>query len=93
MFRPRFAELKDVRMGAEVAQVTPASAGGHATVRLQDGSEESFDAVVLATHSDTSLQLLADQAPQVGAVHLAMGPLYCAVTLQGTISVPGQYLS
>ena len=71
-------------MGAEVTRVTPASAHGPATVRLRDGSQESFDAVVLATHSDTSLQLLADQAPQVGAfaVQFAMGQLHCAVTLQ-----------
>ena len=46
--------------------MNPAKPDGQgATVTLQDGSQESFDAVLLATHSDTSLQLLADQAPQV----------------------------
>ncbi|KAK9864126.1 hypothetical protein WJX84_007458 [Apatococcus fuscideae] len=57
-------ELEDVRLGAEVARVTPAKPGGQATVSVRGGSQESFDAVVLATHSDTSLQLLADSAPQ-----------------------------
>ncbi len=60
-----FAELKDVRTSTTVTHVTPATAGQQASVTTQDGSQERFDAVVLATHSNTSLQLLGDRCLEV----------------------------
>lgn len=53
-----------MRTGVDIASVTPAATpGGPVTVRLSDGSESEFDAVVLGTHSDTSLALLGAAAP------------------------------
>lgn len=50
-------QLADVRLGCPVRRIHREDAG----VRLvTDAGEESFDAVVLATHSDQALALLAD---------------------------------
>ena len=49
-------------------RVMPASGEQPARVTLQNGSQESFDAVLLATHSDTSLRLLGDSAPEVSSL-------------------------
>ncbi|KAK9804082.1 hypothetical protein WJX73_004574 [Symbiochloris irregularis] len=61
------AELPDVRTGTGVTRVVPRPEGSHAAagadaakVQVETASGEvlAFDAVVLATHADTSLQLL-----------------------------------
>lgn len=62
------ADLPDVRMSTSVARVVPANGAAHPSkvlLETADGEAVSFDAVVLATHSDTALKLLAGQAPQV----------------------------
>lgn len=51
----------DIRTGAPVAAVRRVAGG--AQVRGRDGDWEQFDDVVLATHSDISLSLLADASP------------------------------
>lgn len=51
-----------VRSGDAVAAVTR-DATGAATVRTVGGAHERFDAVVLATHADDALALLADPDP------------------------------
>ena len=55
-----------VRLGHAVAQVVRHAAG--ADVIDTSGSRERFDAVVLATHADDALRLLADPDPQEAAV-------------------------
>ena len=53
-----------IRTGTRVAGVAHAAPGGGdgAAVRLEDGSEERFDAVVLAAHAPDSLALLGGGA-------------------------------
>jgi len=51
----------DIRLGAPVAGVRRDALG--AQVRLQGGDWERFDEVIMATHSDVALRLLADPAP------------------------------
>jgi hypothetical protein len=52
----------DIRLAAPVAGVERTPSG--VLVRAVGGEWEAFDAVVLATHSDISLRLLADAAPE-----------------------------
>lgn len=46
---------------------------GRVSVMLADGSQKSYDKVVIATHSDQALRLLADPSPEeqaiLGAIH------------------------
>jgi predicted NAD/FAD-binding protein len=58
-------ELSDVRVGCGVAAVTSLGPEGPVLVRSEDGVEETYDAVILATHSDVSLALLGDACPGV----------------------------
>ncbi len=51
----------DLRLGAPVAGVRREAAG--VMVRAEGGEWELFDEVVLATHSDITLKLLADASP------------------------------
>ena len=53
------ARLPDVRLGDPVQRVTRQPAGGKVLVESLRG-RDSFDQVVLASHSDQSLRLLAD---------------------------------
>lgn len=59
------AELPDVRLACPVTSATPASPQKPALVRWGDGQSQEFDAVIFATHSDTTLSLLGDAAPKV----------------------------
>jgi predicted NAD/FAD-binding protein len=63
------AELPDVRTSTPVARVTPAAEGCPAVVHTEAGAAEEFDAVVLATHTDTTLAALGDGAPEVCHMH------------------------
>lgn len=56
------AQGVEVRLGAKVAGI--ARDQGGAQVRARGGEAERFDAVVLATHSDEALALLADPSPE-----------------------------
>ncbi|MCC5987663.1 MAG: FAD-dependent oxidoreductase [Pararhodobacter sp.] len=51
----------DIRKGAPVAGLRRPGPG--AELRMQGGEWEHFDAVIMATHSDTALRLLADPSP------------------------------
>lgn len=59
------AELCDVRAGCGVAAVESLGKSGPVRLRTEGGATEKFDAVVLATHTDTSLAMLGDACPQV----------------------------
>lgn len=52
----------DLRLGASVQGITRSATG--AMVRVEGGEWELFDEVVLATHADDSLRLLADPTPE-----------------------------
>jgi hypothetical protein len=65
-----FAELPDVRMSTLVTRVVPASGTCTAIVHAAGGSAEAFDAVIFATHTDTTLAILGDLAPEVWGTHL-----------------------
>jgi predicted NAD/FAD-binding protein len=54
-----------VRTGASVTAIRRSAQGPE--VHCAGGLPERFDEVILATHSDDALRLLADPAPQVGA--------------------------
>ncbi|MGI8946957.1 MAG: NAD(P)/FAD-dependent oxidoreductase [Ornithinimicrobium sp.] len=55
------ARLPDVRTGDPVVQVSrDTSRGGPVTVRTAGGSLETYDQIVLATHADQALAMLAD---------------------------------
>jgi predicted NAD/FAD-binding protein len=56
------ARLSDVRTGAGVTAVTRHADG--VDVRTGSGSFETFDHVVIATHADEALDLLADATPE-----------------------------
>lgn len=56
-----------MRVNAPVAKVTPAGAGRGPLVHAAGGgSAEEYDAVVFATHTDTTLAVLGSEAPEVG---------------------------
>jgi len=57
------AALPDVRQGQPVVSVSRSATQG-AEVRTQDGDVDVFDHVVIATHADEALGLLADPTPQ-----------------------------
>lgn len=61
----------DIRLGAPVAGIRRDAQG--ALVRLQGGEWERFDEVILATHSDVALRLLADPTAQERAALGAVG--------------------
>ena len=50
--------LGNIRLGSPVATVSRSP--DHATIQLRDGEAENFDAVVIATHADQALAMLAD---------------------------------
>jgi len=52
-----------VRLGAPVEKVGRRPADGTVELRTADGEPTEFDHVVLATHSDQALRLLADPSP------------------------------
>jgi len=56
------AELADVRTGSAVVAVTRHDDG--VEVRTTDGTLATFDKVVIATHADDALAMLADATPQ-----------------------------
>ncbi len=56
------AQGVDMRLGAAVQSVR--RAGGKAFIRPWGGEEEAFDHVIMATHSDDSLKMLADPSAQ-----------------------------
>ncbi|KIT15315.1 hypothetical protein jaqu_29300 [Jannaschia aquimarina] len=64
------AELRrlgvEIRTGAPVQAVTRAHGG--AQVKLDGAEWDSFDEVILATHADVSLRLLADADPEEQAI-------------------------
>lgn len=64
------AELSDVRLGTPVASVTRPPSGGVAVATPQ--GVEHFDEVVLASHSDQSLAMLADADESERAVLAAV---------------------
>ena len=59
------AELLDVRLGCPVTSAAPAAAGKRARVCWGATQSQEFDAVIFATHSDTTLSVLGEDAPQV----------------------------
>ena len=70
------AELPDVRVYAPVAKVTPASAGRGPLVHAAgSGDAEEYDAVVFATHTDTTLAALGSKAPEVAPQTFETGRL------------------
>ncbi|HMR72027.1 MAG TPA: NAD/FAD-binding protein, partial [Rubrivivax sp.] len=64
------AGLDDARLATPVRQVRrlPPGHGGAGVMVVTDAGEERFDEVVLACHSDQSLALLADAAPDERAL-------------------------
>ena len=63
-----------MRCNAAVGKVVPASGGRGPLVEVDGGRmAEEYDAVVLATHTDTTLAMLGSDAPEVHAwlLHLA----------------------
>jgi predicted NAD/FAD-binding protein len=65
------ARLPDVRVGTPVLEVRRMAGGGRVMVRTSQGTEH-FDHVVLASHSDQSLGLLADADTDERAVLAAV---------------------
>ncbi|AKC70748.1 NAD(P)/FAD-dependent oxidoreductase [Pandoraea oxalativorans] len=65
------ATLDDVRLGAPVTHVERDGEG--VTVRFGNAAAERFDAVVMASHAPTSLQLLGDADPAERRVLGAVG--------------------
>ncbi len=64
--RRLLADLRDVRLATPVLSVTRSAAGG-VTVSTAQG-QERFDNVILASHSDQSLAILADADEQERAI-------------------------
>lgn len=61
------AELPDVRTSTPVTRVEPASGDRRAVVHAAGCAAEQFDAVIFATHTDTTLAALGSAAPEVVA--------------------------
>lgn len=51
--------MSDVRLGQEVKSIRKIEGKG-LIISFGDGIEETFDKIVLATHSDTSIEILGD---------------------------------
>lgn len=51
-----------IKLKSRILEISRIS--GSPRIKFQDRSEEQFDQVVLATHADTSLRLLADPSPE-----------------------------
>ena len=58
-------DLPDVRTSAPVTRVEPASGDGRAVVHAAGFVAEEFDAVIFATHTNTTLAALGSAAPEV----------------------------
>ncbi|BDA46075.1 probable cyclopropane-fatty-acyl-phospholipid synthase at C-terminar half [Coccomyxa sp. Obi] len=58
------AELPDVRTSTPVTRVEPASGDRRAVVHAAGCAAEQFDAVIFATHTDTTLATLGSAAPE-----------------------------
>ncbi|EIE24233.1 cyclopropane fatty acid synthase [Coccomyxa subellipsoidea C-169] len=58
------ADLPDVRTSAPVTRVEPASGDGRAVVHAAGFVAEEFDAVIFATHTNTTLAALGSAAPE-----------------------------
>lgn len=54
-----------MRTSTPVVRVAPAAEGRPTVVHTEAGAAEEFDAVVFATHTDTTLAALGDAAPEV----------------------------
>lgn len=65
------AALDDVRAATPVTAVTRED--DHVAVRTADGAEMRFDQVVIATHADDALAILADASPEEKADLAAIG--------------------
>lgn len=63
----RPAELPDVRTSTPVTRVEPACGDSRAVVHAAGCAAEQFDAVIFATHTDTTLAALGSAAPEVDA--------------------------
>ncbi|CAM5485166.1 FAD-dependent oxidoreductase [Mycolicibacterium aubagnense] len=55
-----------IRLGADIAAIT--RHGSHVTIAERQGRSERFDAVLIATHADQALGLLADPSPEERAL-------------------------
>ena len=55
-----------IRLGADIAAIT--RHGDHVTIAERHGHSERFDAVLIATHADQALALLADPSPEERAL-------------------------
>ena len=65
-----------MRVNAPVAKVTPAGAGRGPLVHAAGGGgAEEYDAVVFATHTDTTLAALGSEAPKVASWSQVIGRL------------------
>ena len=58
------ADLEDTWVNAEATGITAATPLSSVSVELSNSRKLEFDAVILATHSDTSLRLLGCKPPQ-----------------------------
>lgn len=67
-------DLEDVRRGCPVRSIRRLEGGGVAVSWGDGGDEETFDAVVLATHSDTALSILGTEATKEEAEVLSAIP-------------------
>ena len=60
------AGLEDAQAGVGIRSIEPAAgSGGRVTLTTDAGDVVAYDAVILATHADTSLAMLGKSCPQV----------------------------
>jgi predicted NAD/FAD-binding protein len=64
-------DVHDVRLATPVSSVRPIERQAH--VRTADGDEATFDAVIIATHADQALRILAAPTPEQRRVLGAFG--------------------